>query len=46
VYCSILDDATLDRIASSSIGDTLVVCGTVTDVGEVLGYYVDVDYIE
>lgn len=37
VYCSILDDATLDRIASSSIGDTLVVCGTVTDVGEVLG---------
>lgn len=46
VYCSILDDATLDKIASSSIGDTLVVCGTVTDVGEVLGYYVDVDYIE
>ena len=46
VYCSILDDTTLDRIASSSIGDTLVVCGTVTDVGEVLGYYVDVDYIE
>jgi transcriptional regulator with XRE-family HTH domain len=46
VYCSILDDATLDKVASSSIGDTLVVCGTVTDVGEVLGYYVDVDYIE
>lgn len=46
VYCSILDDATLDKVASASIGDTMVVCGTVTDVGEVLGYYMDVDYIE
>ena len=46
IHCDIEDEATLDRIASASIGDTLVVCGTITDVGEVLGYYMDVDYVE
>jgi len=46
LMCYIKDDGTLDKIASSSMGDTITVCGTVTSVGEILGYSMDVDYIE
>lgn len=46
LMCYIKDDETLDKIASSSMGDTITVCGTVTSVGEILGYSMDVDYIE
>ncbi|MBR1830515.1 MAG: hypothetical protein IJ781_13650 [Atopobiaceae bacterium] len=46
IQCFIQNDDTLNRIASASMGDTITVCGTVTSVGEILGYSVDVDYIE
>jgi hypothetical protein len=46
IQCYINDEATLDRIASSAMGDELTICGTVTSVGEVLGYSLDVDHIE
>ncbi len=46
VMCYITDDAALDRIANASMGETLTVCGPVTSVGEIMGYQMDVDYIE
>lgn len=46
IQCYIKNDETLDKIAASSKGDTLTVCGTMSSVGEVLGYSMNVDYIE
>ena len=46
IQCYIRDDETLNAIASASMGDTITVCGTITSVGEILGYSMDVDYIE
>ena len=46
IQCFIKNDETRDRIASAAKGDTLTVCGKVTMVGEILGYSIDVDYIE
>lgn len=44
--CYITDDSQLDTIKEHSKGDILTVKGKVTDVGEVLGYYIDIDSIE
>ena len=46
IQCFIRDDETLDRIAGASMGDTITVCGPITSVGEIMGYSMDVDYIE
>lgn len=46
IQCSIKEDATLDKLRQASIGETLTVCGKVTNVGEVIGYMMDVDFIE
>lgn len=46
IQCSIKDDATLDRLRQTSTGESLTVCGKVTDVGEVIGYMMDTDRIE
>ncbi|MBQ9060369.1 MAG: zinc-ribbon domain-containing protein [Firmicutes bacterium] len=46
VTCNITDDNQLDTIKGMSKDQALTVKGKVTDVGEVLGYYVDIDSIE
>ena len=46
IQCFIRNDETLNAIAASSMGDTITVCGTITSVGEILGYSMDVDHIE
>ena len=45
VLCYIKFDEQLDIIRSASVGDTLVIKGKITDVGEVLGYWLDIDSI-
>lgn len=46
VQCYIKNDEQLEKVKSLSKGDTITVKGKVTDVGEVLGYYLDIDSIE
>lgn len=45
VHCSIKNSATKDVVKSLAKGQTIVVKGKITDVGEVLGYYLDIDEI-
>lgn len=44
--CYIQDDEQLETVKNMAIGDTVTIKGKVTDVGEVLGYYVDIIEIE
>ncbi len=46
VTCYITDDSQLEKVKKLSAGDVLTVKGKVTDVGEVLGYSLDIDEIE
>ena len=46
VTCYIKNDEQLEKVKSLSKGDKITVKGKVTDVGEVLGYYLDIDSIE
>lgn len=46
ISCNLQNDEQRDVVASISKGATVVVKGHVTDVGEVLGYTVNVDEIE
>lgn len=46
VTCYIQNDEQLEKVKTLSKGDTITVKGKVTDVGEVLGYYLDIDSIE
>ena len=46
VTCRIKNDAQLDAVSQLSIGDTIVVSGQITDVGEVMGYTLNVDDIK
>ncbi len=46
VTCYIQNDDQLEQVKSLNAGDSLTVKGKVTDVGEVLGYYLDIDSIE
>ena len=46
VTCYIKGDEQLEKIKTLSKGDSITVKGKVTDVGEVLGYYMDIDSIE
>lgn len=43
VHCTIQTDAQLEQVLEMSIGDTITVRGKITDAGEVLGYYLDID---
>lgn len=45
VYCRIKSDEQLDKIKEKSIDDTITVRGKITDVGEVLGYWMDIKEI-
>ena len=46
VMCYLNDDTTRESVRHLSKGDTVTLCGQVTDVGEVLGYSVDVYFFE
>lgn len=46
VTCYIKDNEQLEKVKTLSKGDSITVKGKVTDVGEVLGYYLDIDSIE
>lgn len=44
--CYIQDDEQLETVKNMAIGDTVTIKGKVTDVGETLGYWVDIIEIE
>ena len=46
VQCNVESDEQLDVISQLSIGDVIVVSGQIKDVGEVLGYYLDIAHIQ
>ena len=46
VQCYIKSDDQKSKIASMSKGDTVTLKGKCTDVGEVLGYSLDIEEIE
>jgi len=43
VQCAIQTDGQLNRVLEMNIGDNITVRGKITDVGEVLGYSLDID---
>lgn len=45
IMCNIEDEVQLDFLLEKSVGDVVNVKGTVTSVGEVLGYSVDIDEV-
>ena len=44
--CYIKSDEQLDKIKELSTGDDVTVGGKVTNVGEIMGYSIDIDYIK
>lgn len=46
IQCYVKSDEQLETIKSKSKGDPITVKGKVTDVGEVLGYSIDIDSVE
>ena len=46
VHCSIKNDEQKEVIMDLNKDDPIVVRGKITDVGEVLGYYLDIDSIQ
>lgn len=46
VQCYINDDTQKSKVSEMSMGDTVTLKGKVTDVGEVLGYSLNIDEIE
>lgn len=45
VHCSIKNEETKDVVKTLTKDQTIIVKGKITDVGEVLGYYLDIDEI-
>ena len=45
VHCTIRNSETKEVVKSLTKGQTIIVKGKITDVGEVLGYYLDIDEI-
>ena len=46
IQCYIKNDKQLNTVMNLNIGDTITVKGKITTVGELIGYYVDLDSIE
>lgn len=42
VSCYVTDESQLNTILEMNVGDTVIVKGQITDVGELLGYFVDI----
>lgn len=45
VHCTIKNDETREKVKTLSKDQTIIVKGKITNVGEVMGYYLDVDEI-
>lgn len=45
IHCSIKNATTKDTVKTLTRGQTIIIRGKITDVGEVLGYYLDIDEI-
>ena len=45
IHCTIKDNQTKETVKTLSKGQTIIVKGKIKDVGEVLGYYLDIDEI-
>lgn len=45
VHCTIKSEAQLDQVIELSTGDSITVRGKITDIGELLGYMLDIDSI-
>lgn len=46
VQCYIKNDEQLNKVMEMNIGNNIVISGKITDVGEILGYSLDIDSIE
>lgn len=46
IHCRIKSEEQLEKVKSLSKGDTITVKGQITDVGEVMGYSMNIDSIE
>ncbi len=46
IMCYIETDEQLDKVKALSTGDDVTVGGKVTNVGEIIGYSIDIDYIK
>lgn len=46
IQCYITEESQLDKVLEMNIGDTIIVKGQVTDIGEILGYMVDIHDLE
>ena len=46
IMCYIETDEQLDKVKALSTGDDVTVGGKVTNVGEIIGYFIDIDYIK
>lgn len=46
IQCYITEENQLDKVLKMNIGDTIIVKGQVTDIGEILGYMVDIHDLE
>lgn len=45
IQCYITNDAQIDQILDMNTGDPITVRGKITDIGEILGYVLDIDSI-
>lgn len=46
IQCYITEESQLDKVLEMNIGDTIIVKGQVTSIGEILGYMVDIHDLE
>ena len=46
IQCYITEESQLDKVLEMNIGDTIIVKGQVTDIGEILGYMVNIHDLE
>lgn len=46
ITCYIKNDEQLEKVKAMTTDDTVTVRGKITDVGEVMGYYMDIDSID
>ncbi|MBQ9908056.1 MAG: hypothetical protein IJM46_14930 [Oscillospiraceae bacterium] len=45
VHCSLVNDDVKEKVKTLKVDQTVIVRGTITDVGEILGYYMDAEDI-
>ena len=45
VHCSLVNDAIKEKVKTLKVDQTIIVRGTITDVGDILGYFMDAEDI-